>query len=289
MNGILPAYSLELKNDFVFLEKEVLEEFMRSDLKAHSHNYYILSFLYEGSVAHLYDFEREQVASPAVLMLDIDHVHTHPDISGCKIVSIGFTANFIADQHQRFLENVSRLFSRPFITISSAELRQLDEIIKIIARENSGQHRANELIKALLNVLLVQCLGLLETDPFFNQKNDGTDVYIGFRTLLKQYFKQRHLVKFYADTLNVTVRTLTQSVRTSTFKTPKQLIDQHLLLEAKRLLYWSDVPVKEVAWQLGFETDSYFNRFFKKHTGKTPKEFASEKNLMNVRTAGPFT
>lgn len=271
MESILPRYNIDLKNDFVFLEENDLNKFMFSDLSAHSHNYYILSFLYEGSVAHLSDFDKELVLSPAVLMLDIDHVHTHPDVSHSKIVSIAFSTNFISDQQQRFLQKISALFSRPFISISSDELDELDEIIKIIARESSNHKKDYELLKALFNVLIVKCLKLSESYPVLDQNKNG--IYNNFKTLLKENYKTQHQVKFYADKLHISTRILSQYIKSSTFKTPKQLIDEHLLLEAKRLLYWSTISSKEVAWQLGFETDSYFNRFFKKHTGKTPKEF----------------
>lgn len=271
MDDILATYDLEVKKHFRFLENEDLMKFMHSSDSAHSHNYYILSILYEGSIAHLSDFDQELVQSPAILMLDIDQVHTHPDLSRCKIVSIGFSADFIADQNKNLVEIVNKLFSVPFSTISSQELKQLDEIVKMIARENSDAEQNYELIKALLNVLLIQCLNFSESSTALERY--GNAVYSGFRTLLKENFRQQHQVKFYADRLNVTTRILTQNVRTATFKTPKQLVDEHLLLEAKRILFWSVVPVKEIAWQLGFETDSYFNRFFKKHTGLTPKDF----------------
>lgn len=271
MDNILPRYNIDFQNDFIFIEQEDLQRFMHADLHAHSHNYYILSFLYQGSVTHLSDFEHGLVLSPAMLMLDIDQVHTHPDMSDCKIVSIAFSANFISDQQPKFLQKVSTIFSRPFINISSDELHQVDEVIKIMARESARVNKDYELIKALLNVLMVQCFNLSEVYPVLEHNINGT--YNGFRLLLKENFIKQHQVKFYADTLHISTRVLTNSVKSSTFKTPKQLIDEHLLLEAKRLLYWSEASVKEIAWQLGFETDSYFNRFFKKHTGKTPKEF----------------
>ncbi|MFC0776999.1 helix-turn-helix domain-containing protein [Flavobacterium sp. HJSW_4] len=268
---IIPNYSITLQNDFVFLEKEELHEFMHSNLAAHSHNYYILSFLYEGSVSHITDFEQQQVTAPAILMLDIDQVHTHPDMSDCKIVSIAFSNYFINGQHQKFIEKVGRVFSRPFITISRAELYQLNEIVEIVKREFSAKKNNQELLQALLNVLIIQCYDLSKSYPAKNEQLEKT--YNGFKLLLKENFKKQHQVKFYADSLNVTTRVLTTLVKISTFKTPKQLIEEQLLLEAKRLLYWSNLTVKEVAWQLGFETDSYFNRFFKKHSGKTPKEY----------------
>lgn len=271
MDNILPRYDITIQDDFVFLDKKDIEQFMFSDLKAHSHNYYILSFLYEGSVSHLSDFEQEKVPAPAILMLDLDQVHTHPDITDCTMVSIGFSTNFISDQQQKFLQKVGTIFSRPSINISDEELDKLDEIIKIMARESVKKNRDYELIKALLNVLIVNCYNLSETYAIVNKPNKK--FYNDFKSLLQENFRKEHNVKFYADLLHISTRVLTQCVKSSTFKTPKQLIDQHLILEAKRLLYWSNASVKEVAWELGFETDSYFNRFFKKHTGKTPKEF----------------
>lgn len=271
MNNILPKYNINIQDDFAFLDKQDLEQFMLSDLHAHSHNYYILSFLYEGSIAHLSDFEQEKVSAPAILILDIDQVHTHPEMSDCSIVSIAFSTNFISDQPQKFLQKVSALFSRPSVNISLEELNRLDEIIKIMARESQKKDKDYELIKALLNVLIIHCYNLSETYPVLNKHNNEN--YNSFRILLQENFRKEHHVKFYADQLNISTRVLTQCVKISTLKTPKQLIDQYLLLEAKRLLYWSNVSSKEITFQLGFETDSYFNRFFKKHTGQTPKEF----------------
>ena len=54
---------------------------------------------------------------------------------------------------------------------------------------------------------------------------------------------------------------------------PGKLIHERLLLEAKRLLRYSDLPVADIADQLNFEDPSYFSRFFKKHTGFSPSEF----------------
>ncbi|MBB2950676.1 helix-turn-helix domain-containing protein [Sphingobacterium sp. JUb56] len=271
MDCILPNYSINFRDEFSLITGEELERFMKLDSDAHTHNFYILSFLYEGYVSHLSDFENKQLSGPAVLMLDVDQVHTHPDMSNCKIVSIAFSSHFIADQTHQFLQKVNLLFSRPFIQISFEKLQELDHIIKIISTEVDKEDADEELIKALLNVLIVQCYGLSVKYPV--KDHNVQSIYDSFKALLKQHYHKQHQVKFYADRLNVTTRTLNQSVRKSTLKTPKQLIDAHLLLEAKRLLYWSKVPAKEVAWELGFETDSYFNRFFKKYTGETPKEF----------------
>lgn len=232
MDCILPNYSINFRDEFSLITGEELERFMKLDSDAHTHNFYILSFLYEGYVSHLSDFENKQLSGPAVLMLDVDQVHTHPDMSNCKIVSIAFSSHFIADQTHQFLQKVNLLFSRPFIQISFEKLQELDKIIKIISTEVDKEDADEELIKALLNVLIVQCYGLSVKYPV--KDHNVQSIYDSFKGLLKQHYHKQHQVKFYADRLNVTTRTLNQSVRKSTLKTPKQLIDAHLLLEADR-------------------------------------------------------
>lgn len=281
MNERIPKYDINIQDDidehFNLRKKDSSEEFIASSTTAHSHNYYILSILYEGTIPHLADFEDERISAPAVLLLDIDQVHTHPEMSNCRLISIAFSTNFITDQNERFLDKLNDVFSRPFIKICQDDLDQLDEVVKIIEKHYIKKNREVELIKALLNVLIVQCAKLSENYPRLDlQKNE---LYIDFRAALKKNFCKHHQVKFYANKLNVSATILNQAVKDSTLKTPKQLIDEHLLLEAKRLLYWSEVSGKELAWKLGFETDSYFNHFFKKHTGITPKEFQRNARL----------
>ena len=81
----------------------------------------------------------------------------------------------------------------------------------------------------------------------------------------------------YADMLYVTPGHLNDLIKSVTGKTAKQIIDEKRVVEAKRLLFWGQHSVKQIAGHLNFEDDSYFNRFFKKHTGETPALF--QKNI----------
>lgn len=275
MDDIIPQYNINLKEDFLLIKDEQLEAFMSPDSLPHTHNFYILSFLYEGSINHLSDFENKPVSAPAILMLDIDQVHTHPEIGASKMVSIAFSTDFISSETDYFLAKVSDLFARLYLPVSPTELEELDKIVEMMSKEINREIPNEELIRALLNVTVIQCLAISDNHLVFDNYYQG--IFSNFKKLLKKNHHKQHQVKFYADQLNVTTATLNQSIKKSTLKTPKQLIDEQLLLEAKRLLYWSNAPAKEVAWKLGFETDSYFNHFFKKHTGETPKEFQRKK------------
>lgn len=280
MSNMLPKYHLQAstdENDFNFYKSDELIEFMAQDQTPHSHDYYILSFLYSGSIHHLADFESEQITAPAILLLDVDRVHTHPILNNCVIKSIGFSQRFIKDRGPTFFNRLNKIFSRPFIKISKTEIERIDEIIRLMENQTFKCLRETELTQSLLDALVIYCAILSDQNPYTEKTLN--DIYTRFRILLKKHYTEHHEVSFYAESLNISTGVLTQQVKHSTLKTPKQLIDEHLLLEAKRILYWSDITSKELSWKLGFETDSYFNRFFKKYTGLTPKEFQRSSSL----------
>lgn len=71
----------------------------------------------------------------------------------------------------------------------------------------------------------------------------------------------------------MSVKTLTNSVGASSFSTPLKIINDRIILEAKRQLCYTDLKIKEIAFRLGFDDPSYFVKFFKRQTGILPAEF----------------
>jgi hypothetical protein len=182
MDNIIQKYNINIENSFRFLEQKELEEFMHFNADAHSHNFYILSFLYEGTIDHYSDFDNKSVSAPAILMLDIDQVHTHPQIGSCKMISIAFSTDFISSETEYFFEKVTYLFSRSFLTISTTQLTELDEIIEMESKEIKKEFPNEELIKALLNVLIIQCLAISDSNVSANDDDYG--IYRDFKKLL---------------------------------------------------------------------------------------------------------
>ncbi len=96
-----------------------------------------------------------------------------------------------------------------------------------------------------------------------------------FKTLLAQKFLESKEVGYFASLLNLTPKYLSEVLTATTGKSAKELINEHILLEAKSLLKQTDMTVNEIAYWLGYEEASYFVRFFKKNAGKTPLEYRS--------------
>ena len=91
--------------------------------------------------------------------------------------------------------------------------------------------------------------------------------------LVNQYFRQLKNVGEYADKLNITASHLNETIKKSIGKTAKEIITDRLIAESKRLLYFDDISMKEIAVHLDFTEINYFNTFFKKHTGEPPMAF----------------
>ncbi|OKS89150.1 helix-turn-helix domain-containing protein [Mucilaginibacter polytrichastri] len=102
------------------------------------------------------------------------------------------------------------------------------------------------------------------------------------RVLLKKFlakvdetYTELHEVAAYADMLNISAGHLSELVKAQSGKPAIAHIHERLILEAKRLLFHTDYAIKEIAFQLGFEDASYFNRFFKRLTAYTPAYYRS--------------
>ena len=99
------------------------------------------------------------------------------------------------------------------------------------------------------------------------------DIYNAFMNQLSNNYQRAHDVAFYADRLNITTRYLSQITNESVSKSPKQIIADYLVCEARQVLENSRLSVKEVSDNLGFRAVSVFCKLFKQQTGFTPSEY----------------
>ena len=99
------------------------------------------------------------------------------------------------------------------------------------------------------------------------------EAYGWFRDHIEEHFRHWHKVSEYADRLGYSTRTLNRLAREYTGLSAKELIDERVVLEAKRQLRHADTSVAEIAGQLGFDDPSNFSSYFSRHTGRTPGAF----------------
>ncbi|MDR2920870.1 MAG: helix-turn-helix transcriptional regulator [Tannerella sp.] len=94
-----------------------------------------------------------------------------------------------------------------------------------------------------------------------------------FYNAVEEHFKENRNTDFYVNLLGINEKALSKEVKALSGKTPKIYIDLRTILEAKRLLSYSSLSIKEVGYELGFDEPTNFNKYFRKHTGVTPVQF----------------
>ena len=94
-----------------------------------------------------------------------------------------------------------------------------------------------------------------------------------FLKLVAEYHDKERAMGFYADRLCLTPKYLSKLVKSASGKSGPEWIDSFVILEAKNMLKYSDMPIKEIVYKLHFPNSSVFYKFFKSHTGQTPSEY----------------
>lgn len=87
------------------------------------------------------------------------------------------------------------------------------------------------------------------------------------------HYKQERKVLFYAERLHLSVGYLSTIVKKVSKRTATEWIDDYVILEAKALLKSRRMTIQQVSWELNFPSQSFFGKYFKRHTGVSPKEY----------------
>lgn len=170
---------------------------------------------------------------------------------------------------------------RPLIfSMQSEEYQGLSHIYEMMLIEHQNLLTENlVVIKNLMNVLLIHINRILSSKSNYRLKENSFsylkshDIAFNFKSLvLKNYLKNKS-VQFYANTLGISPNTLNKRIKEVYSKSPKEFINEVLLLHAKTILKDPKSSVKEVGFNLNFDDYSHFMKFFKKMTGITPAEF----------------
>jgi AraC family transcriptional activator of pobA len=253
----------------------------------HRTGFYQIVWFQSGNPTLWVDFKPMQMQPNTVLFLNKDVVKRFADKTPFEGFSILFTDSFFCqtEADTKYLRNtilfndllsVSQIQVTDQISVFTGLLQQMKEELD---RKNDD-FQSNILQNQLHNFLL-QSERIRRTQDCFTEIKKGADLdYVMlFRDLLEAYFKDQKQVSYYAGQILITEKRLNQATTKVLGKTPKEIIDDRIMLEAKRLLAHTNESIKEVGFTLGFEEPTNFIKYFRKHASSTPTEFRENLTL----------
>lgn len=175
-----------------------------------------------------------------------------------------------------------------FIRLDDHAQQKLQLLLDVFIEEfKTSDNIQNEMLLVLLKRLIIYVTRLAKAGyaPTKKIKEEKFHIIRKFNLLVEANFKSEHSVSFYAEQLCKSPKTLSNLFAVYNSKTPSQVIQERILIEAKRLLSYTDRSIKQVTFELGFEDVSYFSNFFKKHTSVSPLDFRNNGVKSKKRTA----
>jgi AraC-like DNA-binding protein len=197
----------------------------------------------------------------------------------CVMMSRSFVSNLMLDVNKLFTRN--QLFAEhPCIEISEEHRQFLQRHVRLMISliENDGVFKL-ECVRAVLASVFYFFAGVwIET--LSSKDSESERVSSRSRALVDQFIKlvsEHHTIHrnvgFYAEKLCLTPKYLSRVIRDATGRSAPEWIDSYVILEAKNLLKYSGLAIKEIVYRLNFPNQSVFYKFFKARTGMTPSEY----------------
>lgn len=187
---------------------------------------------------------------------------------------------FCIHRHQKEIGSNGILFNniyeQPFIFLAEDKKNLLLSLITHIIDEfKTGGIQQEDVITSYLKVLLITAtrVKIEQQSISLAAKSDNRHLFIlqSLREAIEENFKQMHSAGEYASLLNISPGNLAKITKTCINKTISDLIAERIVIEAKRELYLTKKTVKEIAFDLGYEDEYYFSRFFKSNAEVSPQ------------------
>lgn len=171
----------------------------------------------------------------------------------------------------------------PFFTIPTDEIEKFETLWRMFQIEMQSKDDLQlEMLQMMLKRFIILSTRMYKSQiNVTNLKIKDADIVREFNFLVEKHFKTKHTVKEYADLLHKSSKTLSNIFSQLAGKSPLQIIHERKLLEAQRMLKYTDKPIKEIAFELGFEDIQTFSRFFKKLNSNSPSVFRNS-HLGNI-------
>ncbi len=278
VKNMTPVHRFTSSSDINFRFVTITEKSFEVPDVEHRHGYWTVFVFLKGKGRHVIDFKEVNIMPGSIHLVLPGQIHALHGGAQFLAYALMFTEEFflMRDETTKLLMRLFRFMDAGeavIFEIAKEEQEFFSSLVKLIQREyETGQSGKGTVLLDLLSVFISKCSGSLQL-PMFVQTDDDSLLYIQLRHAVEKNFKALHTVAGYASLLHVSVKRLNELCRKYTDMSALEFIHARLVIESKRLLKFSDKPIKEIAYDLHFTDAAHFTNFFRQKSGKTPLEF----------------
>ncbi|WP_218597978.1 helix-turn-helix domain-containing protein [Polaribacter sp. NJDZ03] len=244
-------------------------------------NAYSIYWIQEGSGTYNIDFEQYTFDDNVLFFLSPGQVFTVDSEQIKTAYKLTFVRDFycIQTHDQEVACNgilFNNIYETPFVKPCEKDTAKLNFILESLIEEFQQNETAQyDMLQSYLKQFIISAVRVKKENHVIKEDVE-TRLFKDFSLLVEQNFKTMHSVTEYANRLGLSPKSITKHFQKLGAKTPSDFIKNRILLEAKRLLVYTDKTVKEIAFELGFNDPAYFTRFFTKGIEKSPLQFKKE-------------
>lgn len=240
----------------------------------HRHDFFYVLALKKGAGQHEIDFTPYPIGNHTIFFMRPGQVHQLTLKAGGTGYMMHFRNEFYSSADNTANQLLRRASSNNQYSLDADRFQKLLTILANIFQEDTDkQEQYQEVIKANMRIFFIELTRKNNHIPADNANLYVQEQLEAFLALLETHVADHKQVAQYAEMLNLSTYQLNAITKTTLGKTCSEVMNEYIILEAKRYLLVTSNQVTQIADLLGYEDVSYFIRFFKKHTGHSPETF----------------
>lgn len=206
-------------------------------------------------------------------------IQIHDISDDTRLCFAGFSSAFVSNVN--YIKSISNylpvILDNPVMALSesAATLYQQAYTLLIQASSVSEACANKEILKSVFTIFLQGVIELYKNHAprqNFPTTRDN-EICREFIQLVMENYTKEHSVSFYAKKFNITLQHFCYTIKKASGRTALEIITSIIIMDAKAQLKSTDFPVKKIAFALGFENMSFFNKYFKQRVGMTPQDY----------------